>query len=812
MSELRNDLWHAARSLARDFGLTTAAIVTVALGIGINAGIFMVLNGVLLRDLPAGNARGLVSIAQSIGGVEDVQISGRGVFSTVEYQDYRARARTLSGLAAYANAPRATLAAAAPREVFGTLVSCDFFDVLERPPVLGRALAATDCEPAAEPVIVLGHALWTRAFAADPGIVGQAVTLSRRSFTVVGVAAEATYSGPFTAAYFAPIGVEPLRRTNLPRLANDHAFWLNLIGRRDAEASVEHVRAELAVIAARRDRLTPGRTTALSVARATPSGPFPRASMLAAATLLQTAFGLVLLIACANVANLLLARGTARTQEIAIRQSLGATRGRIVRQLMSESLLLAVAGGVLGSLLALWAFQALVAILLPALLPPDLPELALDVSPDWRVLVFALLLTFGTTLAFGLAPALIGSKPDLHAVIRQDSAGAGGSRGGGRIRGVLVCMQVALGMALMIAAGLLLRGVHATYTSDVGFTWHDVSYVSLESWLDGRDAAEVDDLMQRLREQVAALPGIASVAYTDQEPLGDDSQGIAVRLPTDASEAVLSAQLENVSPEYFSLLEIPLVRGRTFTADEVERRGSGTRAAIVSATTARNLWPGGDPIGATLLWDELSLHIVGVVADAQVSAPGRIDPHYVYLPAAGGSTLLLKSRLDFAATAAAVRGVIQRLDPTLATNVYPLAATLDWWRGLSRSLATLGTVLGVLALVLAVVGVYGVVAYAVTKRHREIGIRMALGAGTRAILVTILLRTLRPTAIGAALGIAAAAALTRVLSNVLFGVSPADPIAFAGAIAIVIGTTLAAGLLATRSVTRTNPTIMLRTE
>ena len=305
--------------------------------------------------------------------------------------------------------------------------------MLRTPPALGRALNAQDCEPGAAPVVVLGHALWATSFAADAGVIGRTVELAGNQFTVVGVAADGTYGGsPLATAYFAPLSTEPLLWPRQSRYEDQRHRWLYLLGRRSAGAGIAQVRAELDVIAAQIDQAAPGRSTTLTVARAKPNA-VPgdlRGPATGAATVLMAAFGLILLIACANVANLLLARGTARVQEIGIRLSLGASRARIVRQLMTESVLISIAGGVLGSLLALWSFQSLVALALPAAIHPEMlaPALELDFSVDVRVLWYALALTLGTGLVFGLAPALAVSKPDLNTVIKQDAASAGGGR------------------------------------------------------------------------------------------------------------------------------------------------------------------------------------------------------------------------------------------------------------------------------------------------------------------------------------------------------------------------------------------------
>lgn len=292
--------------------------------------------------------------------------------------------------------------------------------------------------------------------------------------------------------------------------------------------------------------------------------------------------------------------------------------------------------------------------------------------------------------------------------------------------------------------------------------------------------------------------------------MGDDSAGIAIRLPGEGAQQARRAELQSVTPAYFSVIDLPIVRGRTFSESELQHRGPD-RPAIVSESTARSLWPGADAIGRRLLWDDNALQVVGVVADAQVSAVGSVDPYYVYVPG-GGPTLLAKTRIDVDVTAANIRAAARAIDSNLAIPVFPLEVTLGWWRGVSGVVTTLGTGLGALALALAAVGVYGVVAYAVTRRHREIGIRLALGARGRNVLVLIFRETMRPVLVGAAIGLVAAIGLSRVLSTVLFGVSPADPIGLGGAALLVFAVALASAALAARPATRTDPTVALRAE
>jgi predicted permease len=801
------DVRYAARWLVRTPVFTAAAIVTIALGVGVNAGLFTVLNGVLFRDLPAPDSRELVSIVQSVSGGEDHL--ARDIFSLSEYVAYRDRTQTLSGVIAMARARGGTtLGGETPQKILGNLVSCNYFAVLKQPPVLGRGLEGPDCAPGANPVIVIGHHLWRTAFAGDHGIVGRTVELSRQRFTIVGVAAEGTYSDPIGIGYFAPLSADGL--VGGRRFENERTPWLDLIGRRQENASLDQVRAELAVIAAQLDQQQPGRTTTLLIEQAKALTPSNRARATGAAAVLMTAFGFILLIACANVANLLLARGSARSQEIGIRRSLGASRARVVRQLLTESMLLSLAGGLLGSVVAVWSFQGLV----PRIVPTLMPALVGDLSPDFRVLLFAVTLTVGTGLLFGLAPALHLSNPDLHGAIKQGAAGGSVSRAGGRLRGALVGLQVALCMTLMIAAGLLSRGLYTTYTADPGFAYRDVAYANFEELAsEGYEAAQAEELQRRLLENVAAIPGVVEVATVQREPLGDDVGGIRIRLPDQAENESHAAEMNVVSAGYFSLVEIPILRGRTFRQAEVAdaQGGIGSGPVIVSEATALNFWPGADPIGQALRQGENTLRVVGVAADVQVMTIGHVPPYYVYFPGQGG-LLFFKSRTDLGATMSSVRAAVRALDPGLVVNVLPLESTLGYWRGLSRTVTGIGAGLGILALLLAAVGIYGVVSYSVRKRYREIGIRIALGAGTGNVLRTILGQTMRPVVIGAVIGAAAATAVSSILSSVLFGVSPADPIGLGGGALLALAVAIGAGVIAARPATQADPTTVLRSE
>jgi predicted permease len=665
---------------------------------------------------------------------------------------------------------------------------------------------------------VLGQELWVTAFAADRAILGRAVELNRELMIVVGVAAPGTYGGPlYDASFFAPISTQRLVLPAENNFDNPRSGWLFVVGRRAASASLSQVRAELAVLARDIDRAQPGRTTTFAVERATPLT-LARTLAIGIGSVVMTAFGLVLLMACTNVANLVVARGAERTAEIAVRVSLGASRQRIVAQLLTESLLIAGIGGALGALLSFWSFRALIAWLVPSIMPAGLPPIVLDTSPDARVLAFTMLVTLGTGLLFGLAPALRSSRPDLSAVLKQASPDSVARRG--KLAGVLLAAQAAMCMLLTIAAALLLRGLYASQTIEPGFAYRDVTVAEFDLRGAGYDAAGAAAFQERVLETARALPGVTVAAYALREPLGDDIVFAMLRRPEDDARAARYAELNAAMPGTFDVLELPLRLGRDFTAAEL---AGPPAVAIVSNATARNFWPDDDPIGRSLVWQiampgepqrEVTLRVVGVVDDAQLRVLGAIDPYYVYVPAAPRfrEVLLVKSRADSSSTAAALQAAVRELDAGLVVSAAPLEDNLAWWRRLAATVTTLAATLGGLSVVLAVVGIYGVVARFVSGRRKEIGIRVALGARPRAVLGMVLAQTLRPVAAGAALGIAAALAASRILLSVLFGASSVDPLAIGAAIALVAAVTLAAGAIAARPATRADPFATLRTE
>jgi predicted permease len=813
LSNFWSDLRYSARTLRKNPGFTAVAVLAISLGIGVNTGIFTVLNGAALRPLPVPGSTDVVSVYQDIHGLKSRNVHGApSFFSWPEYKSYRDDNRVLSGLAAYSPFLSVTLGGDQPQQLFGQLTSCNYFDVLNEPPALGRAFSASDCAVARQgAVAVISDNLWRTTFAADPAVVGRNIVLNRQPFTVIGVA-PAGFQGtePVASAFWAPVTMQfPLER-DMDWFEKPNMSWLILLGRTKPGVSRSQVRADMAVIAGRIDQLTPGRKTTLQIETGTfLSMPEARKIATGVGLVLLAAVGMVLLIACANVANLLLARAAGRQKEIAIRLSVGASRGRLIRQLLTESLLIALLGGAFGSLIAVWSFEAIVEFVFSHL-PHGAPPIVVGVGPDIRVLGYALILTLITGVVFGLVPALQASKPDVNTALKQ--SGIGGKSSDGFLRHALVGTQVAVSMVLLIAAGLLLRGLYQAQTIDPGFEMKNVATVSFDLRGQGYDDTRAGLFQQQVIDRLSALPGVDAVAQAGNTPLSDSHRGTMFSVPP--QPATYQVELNDVSPEFFSLLGVPIVRGRNFTGTEAR---TGAAVTIVTESTARRFWPNQDPIGKVVRMDDkTAMQVIGVVKDAQVSHLAKSDETYLYLPAGPKvqirMQLLVHGASGFASTAAGIRAAIHSLDPGLVVDVARLEDNLEFWRAPSRIVAILAGSLGALGMLLACIGVYGVVSYAVSRRVREIGIRMTLGADAREVKSLILRQAMRPVAIGALIGIAGCAAVSQVLSSMLFGLSSHDPVAFVVVPLVLLSVALAASYVPARRATKVDPMVALRYE
>jgi len=811
------DLRYGARTLSKNPGFTAVAVLAIALGIGVNTGIFSVLNGVALRLLPIPRAEQIVSVDQIFHGKLSRNVHGEpGLFSYAEYKNYRDNNHVFSGLLAYEPFLEATLGGESPTQLMGAAASCNFFVVLAERPALGRVFVDADCSsPGASAVVVLSDDLWKSRFGADPLIVGKTVLLNRAKFVVIGIAAPG-FEGldPWPSAFWAPVTMQKALEPDRDTLHEDNTGWLAMLGRMQGGVSIAEVRSDLGVIAGQIDQQYPGRTTTLVIHRATFMGrPEERTVVFAIGAVVLAAVGLVLLIACSNVANLLLARASARQKEIAIRLSIGGSRWQIVRQLLTESLLIAFLGGTLGSLVALWSMEGIARFVL-AHLPRGAPRLVWNVNPDLRVWAYSLALTALTGIVFGLLPALHATRQDLSSAIKGDGGGLmGKARSGGILRNTLVGVQVAVCMILLIAAGLLMRGLHYAQTVDPGFEMKGVAAMFLNLGTQGYDENRGADFTRQMSERVAGYPGVVEVAEAECAPLSHDFSADGGWTVPGRTEKYL-IEYNHVSPGYFSLIGIPIVRGRGFT--QAESRDDAA-VIIVTESTARRLWPGQDPVGKTLRESSGRQDtVIGVAKDAQVSHLGELNGSYLYFPAGPRDTMrtyvLVRHAGDYGPVAKAMRDTVQSLDPNVSVDVVRLEDYLEIWRTPSRIVAALSGALGVLALLLASIGVYGMVSYGVSQRIREIGIRMTLGADGRQVMSLVLRQALRPVAIGALVGVIGCAAVSQVLSKVLYGIGSHDPIAFIGVPLFLLGIALIASYIPARRATKVDPVLALRYE
>jgi macrolide transport system ATP-binding/permease protein len=819
LEQLFQDVRFGIRTLLRSPGLTIAAVMAIALGIGINVGIFSVLNGLALRLLPVPRSQELVGVNQIF------HFQGRGDrsihndsswFSYSEYLDYRDHNHVFSGLAAYEPYVEATLRGIDVRQVLGTAASCNYFDVLIEYPAQGRGFVDSDCASrGANAVAVLSDDLWRGRFAADPSMVGKKVVLNQTAFTVIGIARPG-FAGtePIPSAFWVPITMQQALEPARDRLSNDNMSWLALLGRTRSGVTMQEVRADLGVIAGRIDQRhpEPKRTTSLAIHTATFfSSPQQRSSLIPVASVILAAFALVLLIACANVANLLLARASVREREIALRLSMGAGRWRLVRQLLTESLLLSLAGGALGSVIAFWSFIWIMQFV-TSHLPSGFPPIAVNVAPDVQVLVYAFLLSVFTGVTFGLIPALRSSRPNLNSAMKGDGAPFGASRKSGRILlDLLVGSQVAVCMVLLLAAGLLLRGLYQAQTVDPGFEIKGVATMFMYLGRQGYDQSKATQFMRQFRERIQDLPGVTAVAQAECAPLSHDFSGSQFTLPGRIGTVLM--EYNHVSPDYFSLLDIPIVRGRSFNP----REGHEAPGIIVTESTARRLWPGQDPLGKVLREESgREYSVIGVAKDAQVAHLGQLDTDYLYFPIGpeddSRSYILVRYSTSITDAAKSIRDLVQSIDPGVSVDVTRLEDYLEVWRAPSRIVAVLSGSLGALALLLCSIGVYGMVSYSVSRSVRDIGIRMALGADGVKVMSDVMWKAMRPVLVGGAVGVAVCAAVSRVLSSMMFGLGTHDPIAFISVPLFLLTVALAATFIPARRAMEVDPMVALRCE
>ncbi|MEO8564669.1 MAG: ABC transporter permease [bacterium] len=817
-----NDLRYAVRSLRRSPAYTIVVVLTLGLGIGANTTAFSWMEGLVLNPFPlVREPSRLVTVkAKTSRGTADN-------FSYPAFAALMARTRTVDGLAAYqlnqfGLQTHADGGQAEP--VFGVFATSNYFSVLGVKPALGRAFLPSDSVAGAGPVVVLGHSLWRHHFAADSAVIGRRIRLNGHEATVVGVAPPG-FVGSFAALRFdlwVPVSSYDLLAGGPGALMSTHTWWLVTFGRLRPGSSMDQARVELDLVGQQVARDNPD-LGIMSAAVEPFEGGNARRILAPTFTALLGVTALVMLIVCANLANLFLARASGRQREFAVRAAIGAGRGRIARQLLVECLALAAPGALLGIGLAAWGRDALAAIV-----PTTGSPVVLDTPLDLRVLAFAIALTLLAVLLFGLAPALRASRLDLTSRLKSGSPGSGTSRS--RLRGAFVVVQIALSLVTVVSAALFVRTVRALERIDPGF--RDGEHVLLVSTNFGfagvRDGAQMRTTVDRLIDGVAGIPGVAAVAAADFVPMGlncDQCGNWRVSVPgySPRRDERMTADITHITPSYFSVMRIPIVRGRTMS--QVDPARPSMRAIVVNETFAKRYFVGRDPIGAGVALGfapEPNAVIVGVAhnvisALANVTEmSGAADPMF-YLSYASDPqtsvTLHIRTAGDPFSVLSEVRRTFARVAPALAV-VAP--ETLDEHASGAFALQRLGAsvlgVLGAVALLLAALGLYGVTSYAVTQRTHEVGVRVALGASARQVLTLFLSDGFRLAAIGVVTGWIIALAMGRLLASQLYGVAPSDPATLAGTALLLSLVTLVANYVPARRATRVSPLIALRAD
>jgi putative ABC transport system permease protein len=810
LADLRRDLAYAVRTLGRTPGFTAVALSVLAVGIGGNVAGFSLANALFFRALDVSHPDTLVRVYSS-------RYSNTPYRSYLEYRD---RNTTLTALAAFQMQSFGVRVDDDTEHTFGTIVSGAYFPVLGIAPFRGRLLTPADDRAGAAPVVVLSHAFWRDRFGASPDVIGRTIALNDQLFTVVGVAPPG-FTGvmaPLVGSVWVPLSADALLRPALDTAERLDTTSLHLIGRLEPDARLESAQAELDTIGRqlRRARGEPDSGPAVTVYRGTVLHPEISGPVAAFTAVLMTVLGLVLLIICVNVSNLVLARAAGREAELAIRQALGADRGRLIRQLLTENLVLALAGAAGGLAIAFWCTRLLGAANLPTPFP-----IALDVSIDARILTFTIAAAIATTLAFGAMPALQVSKVDLVRAVKD--LGGQGLRHA-RLRSMFLVAQMALSVVLLITAGLFIRSFRHARSVDPGFDAEPVLTASLDLETRGYSPARGRDFIRTLRERLEAAPGIDSVNVLEMVPLTLSNTTMYVLRDGDAEPAagrrpaMPEVYGNAVGPGHFQTLRIPLVAGRDFS--ELDD-SSAPPVAIVNDTLARRFWPGQDPVGqhlrilGTPADSRNVIRIVGVARDSKYVTVGEEPRPFMYRPLAQAYTprvtVLIRSAAAPASILPAVKQNVRALDPGLAVfNVAPLTDVIAVSLLPARVAGGLLGALGALALVLVALGIFGVLSFAVRSRTREIGVRVAMGA-TRLSIITMVLRwAMLWTVLGGAIGLAAATAVTGLLKGFLYGISPMDLGTFASVLVVIVSVACVAALAPAVRASRLDPLVALR--
>ena len=814
MGNLLQDLRYGARMLLKRPGLSVIAVITLALGIGANTAIFSLVNTVLLRPLPVDRPEQLISL-------NSVSPTGENNIPTLSYpnyRDYRDRNEVLDGLLCYRFAPVSLSNNGVNVRMWGYLVSGNYFDVLGVKPALGRFFTQEDDRaPGAHPVTVITYNCWQKHFAGAADTVGKSVIVNGRSFSIIGVAQPGFYGSEIsyvTEMWFPTMMLGQIEPGNNYLEDRDSANFF-VQGRLKPGVTTSQAEAALKAIADRLAHEYPNENENKTIELSPPGlfGAFMRGPIVGFAGVLMAVVGLVLLLACTNLANLLLARATERRKEIAIRLAIGANRSRLIRQLLTESVLLSTCGGALGLGLAYWLVDAML-----ALKPPlDIP-LSTQLHIDYRVLLFTAAVSVLTGVIFGLLPALQATRPDLVPALKDETSISGYRRSW--LRSGLVVFQVSLSLLLLICAGLVLRGLQRAQLLNPGFVPQHAIEMSFDLSLQGYDGPRSKTFKGQLVERVRALPGVEYAGLSNFVPLSMNinSNSIFVEgAPQERGANIPQAMTSSASPGFIAALGADLLQGRDFVEEASDTK---RREAMINETFARRFWPGQSPVGKRFSFESAAgpwIEVIGVMRDGKYFSLSEDPTPFVYvnLRPDNGSylTLVVRTASDPQGVIGALRGEFQQLDANLAVyNVKTLTEHMGLPLFPARVAAVLLGSFGLLALILAAIGIFGVMSYAVSQRTREIGIRMALGANSQAILTLVVGHGLKLIVGGLAIGLTGAFAGTRLMSSLLYGVSATDAVTFAVIALLLTGVALLACYLPARRATKVDPMVALRYE